>query len=231
MFCPIFESTSGDTQTIDIQNIKLFGVKGEGVDTIQMLDENGAVEKVYYYLTADGAGITTPEGWYTSTDINWDDSDLALRANDVTFNRNQGLYIYITATTSDVTLQTSGGVKLEPESKNLNIGFNMLGNSTPYEINIQDIELSGVKGEGVDTIQMLNENGAVEKVYYYLTADGAGITTPEGWYTSTDINWDDSDLTLRANGVKFAPGQGLYLYITTTSNPVKMTLTPGKTVE
>ncbi len=231
MFCPIFDSTSGDTKMVDIQTIKLFGVKGAGMDTIQMLDETGAVVKRYYYLTEEGSEIVTPEGWYTSTDINWDESDLALRATNVTFNRNQGLYIYITTTPSDVTLQTSGGVQLGEVSKDLNVGFNMFGNSTPHEINIQDIKLSGVKGAGMDTIQMLDETGAVVKRFYYLTEAGSEIVTPEGWYTSTDINWDESDLALRAKGVKFAPGQGLYLYITTTDSPVKMTLTPGSTIE
>lgn len=128
---------------------------------MQILDEGGAVLK--QYMWDDG---TFAEGWI-------DPDTYALAEDSIA----PGQSILIDSSMGDVKVTFvgqvgTGSIKIDSIS-----GFNFVGNASPVDIDIQAITLGGDSVLAlVDSIQILDDGGAVEK--QFMWDDG---TFAEGW--------------------------------------------------
>lgn len=150
---PTFKNVSGGN--IDIQDIKL---SGDGVvdygDNIQILDEGGATQTYYNWVTGMG----------------WVDLNLMTPA---TATITPGAGILISTMQDGVVVTFSGAVSKDDLVTTSVSGFNFVGNSTPSPISIQDITISGeaVTDYG-DNIQFLDIGGATETFYNWISGMG-----------------------------------------------------------
>ncbi len=203
-YAPVFESVNSASE-LSIQDIKLVGSDGGGVDLIRVLDDGNVTADYSWMTTDDGAPV---DGWY----------NLALSETDENFfvkdsiPLGKGIYVYISSVISDVKkvqIQLSGSVKLEPLTLNVPIGYTMLGNSLPVPVPIQNVKLNSSDGGGVDLIRVLDDGNVTADYSWMTTGDGAPV---DGWYNlslpETDENFFVKD--------SLQPGQGLYLYVSST---------------
>ena len=176
---PTFKSVGGES--VAIQDIKLEGEVTEYSDSIQILDKGGATEATYLW-TADG----------------WIDGTFAL--TDVSLTPGQSILL---DTANKVSVSMSGEVRKTSYTTESVSGFNFVGNTTPVEIDIQKIKLSGAYTEYSDSIQILDEGGATVETYLW-TADG----------------WIDGTFSLATKSIE----AGLGLLIDTANEGVTITV-------
>jgi hypothetical protein len=88
----------------------------------------------------------------------------------------------------------------------LNIGYNIFAptfNGIGQTLDIQDIKVKNVAGDGTDLIWVLDANGiATGETYYWVAGANLGEGIPDMW---------TSDFATPLEK-KLAPGEGLYLY-------------------
>ncbi len=214
LYAPMFTSTSGTT--LKINDIKLIGAGGWGLDSIQTLDEDGIVDFERYYTwcneynTPDNSGVV---GWYHTMGTKQGQKV----ADDIILNASECLYVYIDGATAEavdgiVSVSCAGNVSLAKIDLPLGSGFNLIGNTKPVEVKVNDVKLVNVGGWGLDSIQTLDENGIVDFERYYTwcneynTPDNSGVV---GWYHTMGTRQGQKV----ADDVKLQPGDGLYLYI------------------
>ncbi len=210
LFTPVFESITvngaGDYR-LNLQDLQLKGenLVGEGVsklgEFIQILNANGTLGGRYYWWNADPSDpINYPASWCDSSDA---------MIEDVYVKRGEGFYIYIQ--NGGCQLQSAGAVNDGNLTKTLEAGYNVVGNGTPYEIDLQKIQLKGenLVGEGVsklgEFIQILNADGTLGTRYYWWNADPSDpINYPASWCDSSDT---------MVEGITVKPGQAYYIYV------------------
>ena len=189
----MFEAIDG---SLNLQDIKLVGdnVTGSGANLIVLLDANGMTQGSYGWWTPDD-GTGEEEGCWFDGD-NWE-------VLDVTLSEGQGFYIY--AASSGLAMQSSGSVKMTSYSIPLGVGYNLVGNCSPVDLDIQKIKLTGesITGSGANMIVLLDANGMTQGSYGWWTPDD-GTGEEEGCWFDGD-NWEKLDVTISA-------GEGLYLY-------------------
>ncbi len=181
-----------DGEKIDIQQLKLIDSEGAGDDQIQVI-ENGVYKGSYFWYTPAGTeDYVNKEGWYNE-------------AGDqlIDYSLDFGDAVYIKASSDSIKVRTSGSVRFATlEVDLLPSGFNLVGNSTPNAINIQQIKLVGSAGTGDDQIQVI-ENGVYKGSYFWYTPAGTeDYVNKEGWYNEAGDQLID---------VSFASGEGLYV--------------------
>lgn len=190
----MFEAVSG---TLNLQDIKLVGdsITGSGANNICLLDADGIFQGTY--------GWWTPEDGTGEEEGCWFDGDNWATIDDVELTEGQGFYIY--AEDADLSVLSSGAVKLTPYSRALDQGYNLVGNCTPADLDIQKIKLVGdsVTGSGANNICLLDSDGIFQGTYGWWTPDD-GTGEEEGCWFDGD-NWAVIDATISA-------GQGLYVY-------------------
>ncbi len=194
IYTPVFEGAS--LTAIDIQDIKILESDGYGYDEIQIL-EDGVYQHSYYWWTVNGAADQGVEidkdGWYTAKGVY------------VTEPVDLGDSLFIYADSDTLKAQVSGSVKLAGHTVQLSYGFNLVGNSTPNELNIQEIKLENTDGYGYDEIQIL-EDGVYQHSYYWWTVSGAADQGVEidkdGWYTAKGVYVNEP----------IPAGMGLFVY-------------------
>jgi hypothetical protein len=100
---------------------------------------------------------------------------------------------------------SSGAVKLTNYSRDLNVGYNLVGNCTPVDLDVQKIKLVGdaITGSGANNICLLDADGIFQGSYGWWTPDD-GTGEEEGCWFDGD-SWAVIEDTVAA-------GQGLYLY-------------------
>lgn len=147
---PTFENVSGGA--VSVQDITLSGENAlEYVDNLQILDEGGATSSMYYW---------TADGWFDEN------------GEKATETIAPGAGVLISTLMEDVKVTFSGAVATSPLTVTSVEGFNFVGNGTPVDVPAQSITLSGENVlEYVDNMQILDEGGATEEMYYW-TADG-----------------------------------------------------------
>lgn len=181
---------------MNIQDLKLIGdsITGGGATFICLLDENGLYSGEYAWWTPDD-GTGEDEGCWFDGD-NWEKLD-------VTISNGQGFYLY--TVDSGLSIQSSGQVKLESYSKPLNAGYNLVGNCSPVDLDVQKIKLTGdsITGGGANFICLLDSTGLYAGEYAWWTPDD-GTGENEGCWFDGD-NWEKISATIGA-------GEGLYLY-------------------
>jgi len=181
---PTFTNVSGEA--IPIQSIIPSGDQLTPIsDSIQILDAGGATIKTYFWDDGSFAGT------------GWADAD-TLEITTDTIAPGQSILIY--SDQPGVQIQFSGEVAKEAFVTTSRQGFNFVGNTTPVEVAIQDVSISGSQVTPIsDSIQILDEGGATIKTYFWDDGSFAGN------------GWTDAD-TLELTTDKLPAGQGVLLY-------------------
>ena len=143
---PTFVPVNGGD--IDLQDIKLdSATASEYIDNIQIWDEGGALLDNYYYI--GGA---------------WS-ADWATAAKGVTIKAGSS---FVIEASGDTKVTFSGAVAQENIKASAVTGFNMVGNASPVDIDIQKIKLGEGATEYTDNIQIWDNGGALVANYYYI---------------------------------------------------------------
>ena len=197
---PTFVNVADKTAEYDIQQVKLINCAGDGSEMIVGYDKDACLnDKYYFYYTEAGSsGEYTIEGWY-------DADDDSAPVKNLTMPLGTGLYLACYDT--GVAVQYSGEVPTFHQTNDLYCaGYNMIGNSTPVTIDLQDIKLVGCSGDGSEMIVGYDKDACLsDKYYFYYTEAGSsGEYTIEGWY-------DADDDSAPVKGFRLAPGEGVYL--------------------
>lgn len=161
-----FKAISGDFK---ISDIGVEGAAGAGMEYGSMINADGTWGKTYYYLTEDEAFV--PTGWYT------DMFGGEPVADEDVLTIGQA---FIFTSDSDITFTYKGEVVPAPVV-NVPAGSSIVGNPSPIDIKMSEIEVEGAAGAGMEYGSMINADGTWGKTYYYLTEDEAFV--PTGWYT------------------------------------------------
>ncbi len=216
-FAPMFESTDS-TKKFDIQNIRLEGSSGDGMDFIQVITPEATLGDTYYWMTTKGADWLEKDGWYA-----FDQETYLCEENGNKVELTLGQGFYITVQGQSVKVITSGGVRLSELKYPLNGGGNytIVGNATPVDLDIQQIKLEGSSGDGMDFIQVITPEATLGDTYYWMTTEGADWLEKDGWYAFDQETYlcEEND-----NKVEWKAGEGFY--ITVNNNNVKLVLPP-----
>ena len=188
LIAPQFKNVGSDD--FSIQNIKL----GEGAtswsDFLQVVDADAVGQEIYYYASADESGFEA-DGWLSA-----DMSALA----DVSLAPGQSALLY---TEAESTYSDVGEVSKVSSVTPSVAGFNILGNNTPVDLNVQEITLGEGATSWSDFIQFLDEQAVgLADIYYYATADESGFAA-DGWLSA--------DMSSLAN-FDIPAGKGFLLY-------------------
>lgn len=185
---PTFVDTASTDGTIDLQSIKVVDGVGAQGEQFQVLGANGVMTGVtYYWLTEDDIG---EEGWYNDA---WE------KYEGVKLNKGDGLIFYSDGDAAK--LQSAGQVVAGEQKVTLQAGFNVAGNSTNVDLDLQEIKIEDGVGAQGEQIQVLGANGVMTGVtYYWLTEGDVG---EEGWY---DDAWE------KITGVTVKAGEAFVIY-------------------
>ena len=167
---PTFTDVGSDG--IDLSKFKLLNAAGDGTEVIQVLEQDGSCSTIWTWLNTD-AGVEK-DGWY--------DND-TWKPISKTVKLGQG---YLMSVDADVDLQTAGTVKKNSSVVKLPAGFNVVGNATPCEIDLQNMKLINAAGDGTEVIQVLEQDGSCSTIWTWLNTD-AGVEK-DGWYDND--TWD-----------------------------------------
>ncbi len=191
MFTPIFENTDSTNSKLDIQNLQL--VEPTGEEYLYVINSEGAMGETYRWRNV--AKRYPVAGWYKGT-------TLVVRSLEL----GEAFYIYaVEGEDGSVTqLQSAGSVKQEALTKKLFAGYNLVGNATPYTIDIQDIviDIQDIVIEnptGQEYLYIINSEGGFDETYRWRNV--AERYPVAGWYKGTK-------LVVR----EFLPGDGMYVY-------------------
>jgi hypothetical protein len=198
---PTFVDVGAQTASYDLQNIKLTGANvGDGAsDYIEIWDDAGAMtDEAFFYVTK--AQGYEKDGWVT--EIMGDEY-----VENKTLDIGKGFYLYV-GSGDDVQVQYAGQVvKGSPTTAELPYGYNIIGNSTPSDVDLQEIKLLGANvGDGAsDYIEVWDDTGSMtDEAYFYVTK--AQGYEKDGWVT--EIMGDEY-----VEDVTYLPGQAFFLYI------------------
>ena len=164
--------------------------------------------------TLDNAGYTvdsyvwTDEGGENWDEIGWVDGDNNI-VTDVSFASGQGLWVFGSATTQG--LQTFGKVGTSDIVVTLRAGATGTGNPFPTSVNISDILPEGDDTYNHVEIQTLDNAGYTVDSY---------VWTDEGGENWDETGWVDGDNNI-VTDVSFAPGQGLWVYGSSSSQTIR----------
>ena len=115
---------------------------GDGQSYIQIVTSAGALGDAYYWTSPD---ITGEAGWCWFDMNAWAPAEFAL-------TDGQGFYIY--AETATAKAKVNGQVRDDVFNVPLVSGFNCVGNSTPVDLDIQNMALTNA-GDGQSYIQVV----------------------------------------------------------------------------
>ena len=155
--------------------------------TFQKCDLTGSYGTTYGWLPVRGGWC---QGMTKVTDVTLSDGEA------VCFNSK----------VDDVTIQVSGAVEITPVSVSLSTGFNLVGNMTPVELNIQDIipyvgdaQLTGMNQA---TLQKCGTDGSYGTTYGWLPVRGGWC---QGMTKVTDVTFLPGEafcINVKVNGVQ-----------------------------
>ena len=191
-FAPVFEKTDGSD--VMLSDISLSDA-GDGQSLIQIVTTAGGLGASYYWASP----IITGEA-----EDCWFDMD-AWAPVDFALTDGQGFYVY--AGTATAKAKVSGQVRDNVFNVPLSYGYNCVGNSTPVDLDIQDMALANA-GDGQSLIQVVTTAGALGASYYWASP----IITGEA-----EDCWFDMDAWAPVSGVTYLAGEGFYLYCATAN--------------
>ena len=195
-------------QAWDFDNFMAVGFQ-PGIDTIQIFSEEGKVTKVLSYACKDYIENNCYDydheaGWYDATAIgSW---DFTTPLGDTAVNFGEGYVVKAGQGGGVVPTATFSGEVKQNVSEIPGKPFVFAGNSTPVDIKVGQIKVNQAWDfdnfmaigfqPGVDTIQIFNAEGKLDKVLSYACKDyienGCYDYDHEaGWYDATAIgSWD-----------------------------------------
>ena len=182
-----FVSTSGGA--IDLQDIKCNDAASDSV-SFMILDNIGLGGDSYYWVN-----------WYEGEDgaeSCWVDSEYA-KVEGMTIQPGQGLWV--AGDSSEQIFQSAGQVGTADVAVQLRSGSTMTGNSSPVEIDLQDIVCTDNCSDSV-SFMILDNIGLGGDSYYWVN-----------WYEGEDgaeSCWVNSDFE-KVSGMTIQPGQGLWV--------------------
>ena len=191
-FSPVFEKTDGSD--VMLSDIALKNA-GDGESYIQIVTTAGGLGPKYFWISPD---MTGEADWSWFDMDNWAPVDFAL-------TDGQGFYVYAGTTTAKA--EVAGQVRDNVFNVPLARGFNCVGNSTPVDLDVQDMALSNA-GDGQSYIQVVTSAGALGPKYFWISPDMTG---------EADWSWFDMDNWAPISGVTYLAGEGFYLYCGTTT--------------
>jgi hypothetical protein len=209
LYSPVFETLD---ETMSIQELKITGefVSGGGANNICLLDTDGVFQGSYgWWMPEDGTGEEAGC---------WFDGDSWAKIEE-TISSGQGFYIY--ANDANISVLCSGSVKLSAYSTDLSMGYNLVGNCSTVDLDIQALKIVGetVSGGGANNICLLDSAGVAQGTYgWWMPADGTG---EEGGCWFDGDNWAIVEDTVAA-------GEGLYIYAVDAGLSIQLPCALGK---
>ena len=185
-----------DATDVNLQDLKATGYAAEDgyADEevyVQTLDAFGRTIASYYWYDSEEDGYY---GWY---------DDNGNYAEDVILPAGEGLYGY--APDESFSIQSAGQVPTSDFSVTLRFGAKHVINSTPVDVNIQDVIVTGYAVE----------DGYADEEVYVQTLDAFGRTIASYyWYDSEEdgyYGWYDDNGSF-VNELIIAPGTSVYAY-------------------
>ena len=147
---------------------------GGGVFDLQTLDDSGAMSEQFLYLTKADDGVAK-DGWY-----NDDGETISTKV----FKCGEG-FMYNNSIGAEASLQFSGQVNLAEVTIQTPEYYSLIGNVRPTTMSIQNmlpIPPEGYSlGGGVFDLQTLDDSGAMDEQFLYLTKADDGVAN-DGWY-------------------------------------------------
>ena len=193
-FSPVFEKTDGSD--ILLSDISLADA-GDGQSFIQIVTTTGSLGDTYYWTSPD---VTGEADWC------WFDIMGTFMPVDFALTDGQGFYVYAATATSKA--KVAGQVRDSVFNVPLSFGFNCVGNSTPVDLDVQEMALSNA-GDGQSFIQVVTTTGSLGDTYYWTSPDVTG---------EADWCWFDIMGTFTpVSGVTYLAGEGFYLYCATAN--------------
>ena len=206
MITPTFQNVDGSEYKL--QDIVVVGdnVTGDGDVVIQIMSDQGEWIGEYDWFTVDGWG-SEKDGWYSAGDE--EDADVTLKS---------GQAILVSCDNEDVSFQVSGQVA-DGSRNAVFVGYTMSGNSSPVEIDLQDLIPQGenITGDGDIVIQVMSAQGEWIGEFDWFTVDGWG-SEKDGWYTAGDEEYADLKLPPGASVLVSCDNEGVEF---TVPSPLK----------
>ena len=159
---------------------------------IQVLDNGGRTIDDQDYIWVDGDGWCTPDGDPIT--------------NEIIFSPGQGLCIYGSMDNGQA-LQSAGKVGTSDVVVALRDGGIAIGNPFPTSVKLSDILPAGDDIDWTVEIQVLDNGGSTIDDQDYMWVDGDGWCTPDGDPIVEDVT--------------FEPGQGFWVYGSSTSQSLR----------
>ena len=203
---PTFVDVGANEATYDLSNIKIVGGYGDGMTEIIIgYDDAACLSGVDYYWNSAADSLVGLEEDCWVTDVMGD-----TKAENVKLPAGTGLYLSLG--TAGATIQYAGQVSdSEIIVQNLVAGYNMVGNATPVEIDLNDIKIVGGYGDGMTEIIIGYDDAAcLSGVDYYWNSAVDSLVGLEEDCWVTDVMGDT-----KAENIKLQPGEGVYLNLGT----------------
>ena len=191
-FSPVFEKVDGSD--LKLSDISLADA-GDGLSFIQIVTTGGALGATYSWMSAASTG-EAEDCWFDQDA--WAPVDFAL-------NDGQGFYVY--AGTATAKAKVNGQVRANVFNVPLAYGYNCVGNSTPIDLDIQEMALADA-GDGLSFIQVVTSAGALGATYSWMSAASTG---------EAEDCWFDQDAWAPVSSVTYLAGEGFYLYCGTSN--------------
>ncbi len=172
-----FVAVGGGAQ--DIQTIKGEGLSDGGVDALLAWNGSSYDEYLYYSESDDING----DGTAAWGDLNWEAIQEPIAVGTGMWVNTQGA----------ATITFSGEVG-DVTSVAFSAGMNLITQTLPQDIDIQDVVAEGLSDGGVDAILVWNGSSYDEYLYYSESDDINGNGTA-AW---GDLNWEAVTATLPA---------------------------------
>ena len=173
---------------------------GDGLSYIQIITTGGLLGPVYYWASPE---VTFEAEWCWFDMDNWAPVDFALA---------DGQGFYIASGTANAKAKVNGQVRNDVFSVPLASGFNCVGNSTPKDLDLQEMTLANA-GDGLSYIQVVTTAGLLGPVYYWASPE---VTFEAEWC------WFDMDNWAPVSGVTYLAGQGFYLSCGTANGTLEL---------
>ena len=193
----------GGGDKVNLADIAIKGHDGECADEvfIQSLTADGdmVAGSVYtWYNFIDGADVYY--GWMN------EGGDFVTREDGVEYDIAEG--VWLNSTSNELSYETSGEVDQIGSSYPLDIGFQLVCNTMPMNVNLFDVKVEGHDGECADEVFIQS-----------LTADGDMVAgSVYTWYNFIDgddvyYGWmnEGGDFVTREDGITYKPGEGIWV--------------------
>lgn len=203
---PTFVDVGANEAVYDLNNIKIVDGYGDGMtEMIIGYDDAACLSGVDYYWNSSVDTIMGPAEDCWVTEMMGE-----TKATDVTVSLGTGLYLMLG--TDGAKVQYAGQVYGSAVTvQNLVAGYNMVGNSTPVEIDLNDLKIVDGYGDGMtEMIIGYDAAACLSGVDYYWNTEVDTIMGPAEDCWVTEMMGDT-----KVEGVKLQPGEGVYLMLGT----------------